>query len=165
MAEICQLPLTQLLASKNKLSGTFFTNDVDMPRLQMLDVSINSLQSLSSGTLTLPSIKELSIAFNRVSSLPDMATWTNLVSFFAEDNKISEIPVGFTSLSQLRTADFTGNDFNRLDQKIGTMSALETIKFAANPIRERKFLTMGTADLKRDLLARLGLDEPGQEVD
>jgi Leucine-rich repeat (LRR) protein len=166
MAEICQLPLVQLFASKNKLSGTFFTNNgAEMSRLQMLDVSINSLQSLSVESLTLPSIKELNIAFNRLSSLPEVAGWTELVSLFAEDNKISEIPRGFTGLLQLRTADFTGNDFQRLDPKIGTMNSLETIKFAANPIRERKFLTMGTADLKRDLLARLGLDEPGQEVD
>ena len=32
----------------------------------------------------------------------------------------------------------------------------EVFKVAANPLRERKFLTMDTAALKKDLLARLG---------
>lgn len=166
MAELCELSLTQLLASKNRLSGTLFTqSNAQMPRLQQLDLSMNSLQSLSSGTLTLPLLKELNIAFNRLSSLPNMSSWNNLSDILAEDNKITGLPEGFTDMTQLRSADFTGNDFSKLDSRIGSMSGLENIKFAANPIRERKFLTMGTADIKRDLRARLGLDQPGQEVD
>ena len=166
MAEISKLPLTHLFASKNKLSGTLLDqNDVSMSRLQVLDVSINSLTLLSAGTVTLPSLKEINIAFNRLSSLPDISSWTSLSGLLAEDNSITELPKGFTKLPHLRTADFTGNDFPRLDPKIGSMQSLESIKFAANPIRERKFLTMGTAELKRDLRARLGLDAPGQELD
>jgi Leucine-rich repeat (LRR) protein len=166
MAELCELSLTQLLASKNKLTGTLFSNgNAQMPRLQHLDVSINYLQSLSSGTLILPLLKELNVAFNRISSLPNMSSWTDLNNLLAEDNKITGLSEGFTDLHQLRTVDFTGNDFSKLDPRIGAMSGLESIKFAANPIRERKFLTMGTADLKRDLRARLGVDEPGTELD
>ena len=165
-AELCELPLTQLLASKNRLSGTLFREDnKQMPRLQQLDVSINSLQSLSSDTLNLPLLKELNISFNRISSLPNMSSWNSLTSILAEDNSITDLPEGFTDMTQLRSADFTGNEFSKLDPRLGSMSGLESIKFASNPIRERKFLTMATADIKRDLRARLGLDAPGHELD
>jgi Leucine-rich repeat (LRR) protein len=166
MQEFCKLPLAHLLAAKNQLSGTLFgPGATQMPRIQQLDVSVNSLESFSSTTIELPLLKELNIAFNRISTLPVVSSWTSLAAFLAEENKFTELPEGFTSLPQLRTVDFTGNDFSRLDPQIGTMNNLESIKFAANPIRERKFLIMGTAELKRDLRARLGLDQPGHEVD
>ena len=166
MAELGNLPLVQLIASKNHLSGILFPDSVSsMPRLQNLDVSINSISSLTHGSISCPSLQSLDIAFNRVTALPDVSTWTSLVSILAKDNKISAIPDGFISLGSLRTADFTGNDFPRLDATIALMDGLERFLIAANPIRERKFLTMSTEELKKDLKARLGLDVPGNEVD
>jgi Leucine-rich repeat (LRR) protein len=166
MTELSELPLTQIHASKNNLSGTLFTQlNAEMTRLQHLDVSINSIEALCISSLSLPGLRELNIAFNRISQLPDMTDWISLTSLLAEDNKLFDIPPGFTELMSIRTIDFTGNDFPRLDPRIGAMTGLETFKVAANPIRERKFLTMGTAEVKRDLRARMGNDEPGKEVD
>jgi Leucine-rich repeat (LRR) protein len=166
MTELSELPLTQLHASKNYLSGTLFPQpEVKMTRLQHLDISINSIEALSASRLSLPLLRELNMAFNRIPRLPDLTDWSSLVSLLAEDNRLSDIPRGFAELATLRTVDFTGNDFARLDPRIGVMVALETFKLAANPIRERKFLTMGTAEVKRDLRARMGNDEPGNEVD
>ncbi|KAF2663825.1 L domain-like protein, partial [Microthyrium microscopicum] len=165
MESLAKTSLVSLNAMKNHLSGTLFTDaNTSMPRLQSLDVSVNSLIALSYGPLTLPSLKELNINYNRITSLPPMSDWTSLMTLYAEDNKISTIPEGFTSLSGLRTVDFTGNDFSRLDSLIGTMEGLRVFKIGANPIRERKFMTMSIDDLKRDLKARLGLDEPGTEL-
>lgn len=166
IAAICELPVTRLYLSKNRLSGTLFNNsDATMSRLQVLDVSVNSLHLLASDALSLPALKELNIGFNRITSLPNISSWKNLSSLIAEDNKITELPEGFIELDQLRSVDFTGNDFSKIDARIGLMDGLENIRFAANPMRERKFLTMGSADLKRDLRARLGLDQPGSELD
>jgi Leucine-rich repeat (LRR) protein len=167
MAELAALPLTQLHASKNSLSGTLFPQPTAvMPRLQQLDVSINALSALTAARLALPELRELNVAFNRIPRLPDdLAAWRELRSLIAEDNRLSELPPGFAGLAALRLVDFTGNDFSRLDPRIGAMAALETIKLAANPIRERKFLTMGTAEVKRDLRARMGADDLVDEVD
>lgn len=167
MTELSELPLTQLHASKNNLSGTLFSQpEAAMTRLQHLDISINRISSLADARLSLPHLRELNMAFNRIPRLPDLSDWRSLQSLLAEDNRLSDLPRGFAALETLRTVDFTGNDFARLDPRIGIMAALETIKLAANPIRERKFLTMGTAEVKRDLRARLGNDEPGHdEVD
>jgi Leucine-rich repeat (LRR) protein len=162
MAELSTLPLVQILASKNSLSGALFSDaKASMDRLQDLDVSVNSLSSLCHGSLSLPSLQILNIAFNRITSLPEMSTWTSVSTILAEDNKISDIPDGFTSIDTLRSVDFTGNDLKKLDPSIGVMKGLESFVVAANPIRERKFLTMGTTELKRDLRARLGVDALG----
>jgi len=165
-AALSKMPLVSLIATKNHITGTLFIDpNYAMNRLQILDISVNWLTSFSSGSVALPMLRELNIAFNKMTELPSMSTWTSLITLYAEDNKLSSLPEGFTDISTLRNVDFTGNDFPRLDARIGTMDKLETFKVAANPIRERKFLTMGTAELKRDLKARLGLDQPGQEVD
>jgi Leucine-rich repeat (LRR) protein len=166
MTELSKLPLVQLLASKNQLSGTLFPESTfPMTRLQILEVSINSISSLSKGGISLPALQSLDIAFNRIAFLPDVSSWTALKAIIATDNKISSMPEGFTSLKTLRSADFTGNDLPRLDPRVALMDGLESFLIAANPIRERKFLAMSTAELKKDLKARLSMDEPGNEVD
>jgi Leucine-rich repeat (LRR) protein len=166
MPELGKCSLTQILASKNHISGTLFSaSATSMPRLQELDVSVNSITTLAEAALALPVLHTLNISFNRIDALPDLSSWTALVNILAEDNKISELPAGFVTSTTLRSVDFTGNDFSRLDSEIGRMTGLESLKIAANPIRERKFMTMSIADLKRDLKARLGPDVPGDELD
>jgi Leucine-rich repeat (LRR) protein len=165
MTSLCQVPLQSLLASKNNMSGTFFTQDTVMSKLQDLDISVNSITLFASMSVSLPVIRELNVGYNRIAALPNISTWTTLTTLYAENNKLKDVPEGFVELTSLRTADFSSNDFPRLDSRIGLMAGLDKFGSAANPIRERKFLTMSTSDLKRDLKARLGVDEPDQEVD
>ena len=94
-------------------------------------------------------------AFNQISALPDISTWTCLTTILAEDNKINELPHGFTESTTLKSVDFTGNDLTKLDERIAGMDGLETLKIGGNSIRERKFLTMSIEEIKRDLRARL----------
>src|ERR1700712_2645172 len=102
MAELSKLPLVQLLASKNHLSGNLFPDSVStMTKLQIIDVSINSISSLTAGSLSFPSLQSLDFSFNRVTMLPAVTSWTSLISILAQDNKISAIPEGFTSLNSL----------------------------------------------------------------
>jgi Leucine-rich repeat (LRR) protein len=157
-ASLSALPLVELYATKNSLHGTLFGPAVlGMIRLQMLDVSVNQLDALSSDLAMpdLPELRTLNIAFNNVKALPDVSPCPKLSAIFAEDNGISSLPDGFIELQHLRMADFTGNDMSRLDEKISIMDCLENFKVQANPLRERKFLTMSTDELKRDLKARL----------
>jgi Leucine-rich repeat (LRR) protein len=147
--------LIELQASKNRLEGALFRVD-SMPQLQDLNVAHNSLLSLcDSDSMDLPAIKNLNISANRLTSLPEVFSWVNLNTLLVGENKITTLPEGFTTLEQLRTADFTGNDLTQLDEKIALMDSLDHLLVAANPLRDRKFLTMGTDDLKRDLASRL----------
>ena len=155
------IPLVDLIASKNALSGSFFHVD-DVPHLQKLQLSNNSLTSLcQSDTVLLPALKHLDISSNRLSDLPDMSTWTNLSTLLLGENNLSSLPEGFLSLQQLRNADFTGNNLNKLDERIALMDALENLTLAANPLRDRKFLTMTTEDIKRDLMSRMEPEDHG----
>ncbi|KAL4956209.1 hypothetical protein BDW69DRAFT_159109 [Aspergillus filifer] len=153
---LCKLPLKEVIASKNKLQGTLLPASVQrLDALQNLDVVGNALQKLSeSETLELPSLQTLAISMNRIKSLPDVSSWQTLLTLSAEDNSISELPLGFTDLKNLKNVDLTGNDITKLDERIGFMDNLFTFRIANNPLRERKFLNMTVEDMKRDLRSR-----------
>jgi Leucine-rich repeat (LRR) protein len=151
--------LVDFTATKNRLEGTFFTIQ-SVPHLQELRLSGNALTALAeSDDLNVPVLKHLDLSANRLSSLPDMTSWASLGTLLLGENKVSTFPEGFFSLRQLRIADFTANDISKVDERIALMDALENLTLAANPIRERKFLTMSTDDMKRDLHARLQPEE------
>ncbi|KAE9983223.1 hypothetical protein EG328_010164 [Venturia inaequalis] len=151
--------LVEILASKNRLNGAFFTMaGTTMARLQILDISSNSIITLYDGSAgpELPALHTLNISFNQITSLPDLSSWTSLASLLAEDNNLSTFPHGFTESCTLRLVDLTGNDLTKLDEGIAKMDSLETLKIGGNAIRERKFLTMSVDEIKRDLRARMG---------
>lgn len=149
------MSVVELSASKNLFSGAFFKVD-SVPHLQTLHLAGNSLTDFcASATVALPSLKHLDLSMNRLSSLPSMTGWTNLITLLVGENHLLSIPEGFSSLQQLRNADFTANDIDKLDNGIALMEGLENLTLAANPLRERKFLTMNADDIKRDLMSRL----------
>jgi Leucine-rich repeat (LRR) protein len=164
-AEIFSSTLIELQASKNRLEGSLF-NLRSVPHLQELNVAQNSLISLCHGdTIELPALRALNISTNRLTSLPEVSSWSSLTTLLVGENKLAILPEGFVSLQQLRTADFTGNDIRQLDERIALMDSLQHLTVAANPLRDRKFLTMGTDDLKRDLASRLPVNEPIADPD
>jgi len=157
-----QLPLSELLAAKNKLAGTLITEGVDeLTQLQMLDVTSNALIEISSGPVNLPALHQLSCSSNRLTNLPDLSSWVSLLTLTAEDNNISTIPEGFVKLPRLRNVDLSGNNLKFLDDNIGGMDSLDIFRISGNPLRERKFAGMTTEDLKRALKARM---EPVEQM-
>ncbi|PYI12080.1 leucine-rich repeat protein [Aspergillus sclerotiicarbonarius CBS 121057] len=150
------LPLKELHAPRNKLKDTLLPASVrKFETLRILDVASNALVRLSDHeSLELPNLQTLAINTNRIQTLPDVSSWQALLTLSAEDNSISDLPHGLTGLKSVRNVDFTGNDISRLDAKIGLMESLFTFRIANNPLRERKFLSMTTEDLKRDLRNR-----------
>ncbi|KAK8179226.1 hypothetical protein BC567DRAFT_177626 [Phyllosticta citribraziliensis] len=155
--EILQgLPLVDLQASKNSLSGTLFPDTVVcLPRLQTLNVSSNALSALCTSALSMPALQSLNLSVNRINELPDLSEWPNLLTLLIEENKLSALPSGFTTLKKLRHANFGGNNIGKIDNEVGLMESLERLDLAANPLRERKFITSSTSELKRDLKMRL----------
>jgi Leucine-rich repeat (LRR) protein len=167
--ELFETSLIELVANKNRLEGAFFSIE-SVPNLQELNISNNSLIRLCEAeNLALPALKSLNLSTNRISSLPNVESWVNLQTLVVAENKVTAFPEGFTTLQNLRTADFTANDVSHIDEKIALMS-LEHLTLAANPLRERKFLTMSFDDMKRALSSRLApedaptADEDGLEA-
>lgn len=161
MEALQQIPLTELDASSNALIGSLFPiGGIDgHPTLQSLSVANNSIAALTfSETLSLPRLRSLNLTNNHMTVLPSVASWTELITLACGDNKITDFPHGFTSLRKLRNVNFTSNDIRLLNPEICKMDGLESIVLSANPLREKKFLTMSAADIKRDLKARLAPD-------
>ncbi|RYP93326.1 hypothetical protein DL770_000515 [Monosporascus sp. CRB-9-2] len=155
---LSKLPLTELQARKNALSGTLIHHpDVNgLSQLQTLDVSINRLTLLAPVTqpLVLPSLHQLSVSMNRIESLPNMESWTRLLTIVADENNITAFPEGLTSL-EVRSIDFGSNDIRILPPEIGFMDSLAMLRISGNPLRDKKFSSLTTEDLKAALAARL----------
>ncbi|OJD21582.1 hypothetical protein ACJ73_07077 [Blastomyces percursus] len=159
------LPLVELNAQKNRLQGHLIPASVTrLETLQVLNVTSNSLESLSlAETLELPSLQQLSIDANRIKALPNISTWKSLLTLTAEDNAISSLPEGFLELENIKVVDFTGNNITTLDEKLSLLENLFSFHIANNPLRERKFLTMDTDELKRVLRGRCEPDQHDAE--
>ncbi|CZT02443.1 related to receptor-like protein kinase 5 precursor [Rhynchosporium agropyri] len=161
------MPLIELLAAKNQLTGTLIYAEVDELRhLQILDVTANALTNLDvSGTLRLPALHQLSCSANRLTELPDLESWTSLLTLAADDNNLATIPDGFVNLPKIKNVNFSGNNIKILDDRIGGMDSLDIFRISGNPLREKKFSGMTTEDLKRALKARMEPEEPESQTD
>ena len=158
IGSIFSLPcLKEVYAASNALTAAFFPMTVDIVRsLQVLDISNNSLASISFGSeLHLPSVHYLDISRNRLFSLPNVASWTNLLTLLAEENSLTALPDGLTSLKKLKVADLQRNSLRTVDAEVANMPALESLLVAANPLREKKLLSMNTTEIKEALAKKL----------
>ncbi len=153
---LASLPLVEIYASSNALTGALFPSSVvNLPRLQVLEVANNAIASLSfSRELVLPALHHLDVSNNRLSALPDVSTWKSLLTLLAEGNALTHLPEGFTALQHLRNANFGRNDLRGLNTEVARMGALEVLVLLGNPLREKKYLTMPTEDLKSYLAKR-----------
>ena len=151
------LPLIEVMAAKNKLSGVLIDERVaELPLLQLLDVTSNALIGISaSDQLSLPNLRQLSCSSNRITELPNLSAWVSLLTIAAEDNNISSIPEGFVTLPKVKHVNFSRNNLKILDDAIGEMASLDIFRISGNPLREKKFAGMTTDDLKRALKARI----------
>jgi Leucine-rich repeat (LRR) protein len=163
---LARLPLTELVARKNQLHGTLFQDNVEaLSTLQTLDVSSNQLVQICSmgKTIAMPALHQLCVSMNRLQSLPDVSGWTALLTLAADENNINAIPDGFTGLAQLRSVDFSSNDIRVVPAEIGRMENLANLRLSGNPLREKKFSTMSTEEMKSNLAQRL--EPPPEETE
>lgn len=160
IGSIFSLPsLKEVYVATNALTGAFFPMTVDIVRsLQVLDISNNSLASISFGSeLHLPAVHYLNISRNRLFALPNVSSWSNLITLLAEENSLTTLPDGLTSLMKLKVADFQRNSLRTVDAEIANMASLDSLLVAANPLREKRLLTMSTTDMKEAMAKKLEL--------
>lgn len=151
-----KLPITELMASKNKLTDILIPEAIEkLPYLEILDVTSNSLTSISSAEIKLPALHKLLCASNRLKALPSLTAWPSLITINAADNYIEKLPHGLVALPKIKSVNFHGNQLRLLDEKLGKLESLEIIHLTGNPLREKKFTSMTTSELKRTLLLRI----------
>ena len=159
------MPLTELVARSNKLTGTLIEADISsLPNLVSLDVSSNQLARIvpPGKTIALPAAQRLTLSLNRLQALPDVSTWTSLATLAANENAITELPEGLTSLDRLRHVDLSSNDVRIVPPEVARMDGLVTLSLAGNPLRDKKFASISTEELKDVLAARLEPPTPYQ---
>ncbi|KAH6692280.1 leucine-rich repeat-containing protein [Plectosphaerella plurivora] len=164
---LAKMPLNELLAQKNQLSGTLIEAGVDvMPKLQTLDISCNQLTYIVApgSTVAFPLLHQLTMSMNRMKALPNVTSWTSLLTLTADENTIAEFPEGFLTLERLRHVDFTANDIRIVPSELARMDNLTMIRLSGNPLRDKKFISFTTEELKDALSARLEPPPPYQDV-
>ncbi|PHH66515.1 hypothetical protein CDD81_6990 [Ophiocordyceps australis] len=158
--------LTELSVKKNQLGDVLIKEQIDsLPMLQMLDASSNQLTHLVApgSRICLPAIHTLSLSVNKLQELPDVTTWTSLLTLKVDENGLSDFPVGFTGLDKLRHADFACNNIRIVPLEISRMDSLSMFRLTGNPLRDRKLLSATTEELKEILAGRLEPPPPYQE--
>lgn len=163
---LSKMPLTELIARKNKLTGVLVGEEVEaLPALQNLDVSSNQLTAMVrlNGTLAMPTLSQLCVSMNRIQSLPDVSSWLELATLTADENSINAFPDGFTTLRKLKSADFSSNDIRTIPAEIARMDNLAMLRLSGNPLRDKKFVSASIEELKEALEARLS--PPPAELD
>lgn len=155
---LSKLPLVELNARRNKLTGVLIDEGVEvLSSLQNLDVSSNQLTSLVrlNGTIDMPALTQICLSMNRLQGLPDVSSWSGLMKLTADENSINAFPDGFTKLLSLKSADFSSNDIRVIPAEIARMDRLSMLRLSGNPLRDRKFVSAQIDDLKEALAARL----------
>lgn len=151
-----KISLKYLDASHNRLRGTLLCAPVSsLTSLKTLDISCNALSFLTDAGFPMPMLQTLLAAENRLEELPNLSESSGLITLSASGNKISIIPDSLASLCKLRNVDLSCNDLKKIDERLGLLDDLTVLRVANNPLRERKFLTMNTEDLKSELRARI----------
>ncbi|KAK3492653.1 uncharacterized protein B0T23DRAFT_146928 [Neurospora hispaniola] len=163
-ATLAKMPLTEINARKNQISGTLIDDSVDsLPYLQILDVSSNQLVRLCSPTkaITMPALLQICLSMNRLQDLPDIGSWAKLHTIAADENNINSVPEGFAKLKHLKSVDFSSNDIRIIPNEVGRMENLMMLRLSGNPLREKKFSTISTEEMKGILALRL---EPREDT-
>ncbi|KAJ9652811.1 hypothetical protein H2198_007941 [Neophaeococcomyces mojaviensis] len=148
--------LLELDLSRNLLTGTFVTPSdmTSLQKLQVLDLSNNTLDCVCSESIELPSLQTLVVHNNRLKSLPDLTPCVELTTLTVSDNALNALPVGFCSLRRLRNADLSGNDIKSLESELMEMESLTAFNIAGNPLREKRYLSMNIDEIKGDLVKK-----------
>ncbi|EGD98986.1 hypothetical protein TESG_06350 [Trichophyton tonsurans CBS 112818] len=159
------LPLTELNVWKNRLDGYFFPKAFKRhDTLQVLNIATNNLDELAAeDTIELPNLQQLFVEQNCLKFFPNISSWKSLLTIIASENRLSALPEGLADLENIKHLDFTTNDIRLIDDNIGSMESLVTLRISNNPLREKKFLSMDTDDLKRELNSRREVKEPSQD--
>lgn len=125
--------------------------------LGVLDLSFNALRgALSDEIPRLAALKELHLAHNTISELPDgLGGLGQLETLDLSHNLLRSLPDGIGELTRLKTIDLSHNELRALPEAFGALEMLQTLILDANP----RFVALG------GFLRRLGRLERARFAD
>ncbi|KAF2852287.1 L domain-like protein [Plenodomus tracheiphilus IPT5] len=137
--------LTVLDLSKNALESAL-TTPLTLPKLRDLRLATNKLVTLDSLTdhLTAPLLQTLDVSHNRLSgALPVLTTvYPDLTTLLASDNGIADIST--ESLKGLKIVNLSNNDIERLEPRIGLLrGTLTGFEISGNKFRVPNWQVLG----------------------
>ncbi|OAP62953.1 hypothetical protein AYL99_02180 [Fonsecaea erecta] len=153
--------LTELNISRNRVSGVLLSDALAFPELRTLDASFNELQRLfnNESVPEFPNLRSLILSGNKLIGVPSLTKCKQLYTLDVSENQVEEIPSEFAQLENLKTADFGNNNIRLVVPEIAMMINLSSFNVVGNPLREKKYLTMNTSELKADLEKKLEIEQ------
>lgn len=148
--------LYQLDLSSNKLEGDLLpaNDEITLPSLSNLDLHSNSLSTLPSN-LHLPSLTQFNATQNCLISTGTFFTTTpRAVHISLAQNQLTAIPDGIVHLANLRSLDISNNIIEHIDPRLGLLDELTTFMWMGNLIRMRAWGSMDTEGIKAALRAK-----------
>lgn len=156
---LSELPIIEIHASKNKLSGILFGDGVNgYSKLRALNIASNSISALSTSSFVLASLQDLNVSQNRLNSL-SISQCTSLIILTASQNQLTDFPTELERLSELTSLDLSQNIIKAVPSEITKLEKLNVINLMGNPLAVRKYLTMNAEDLKADFKKKTAIAE------
>ncbi|KAI9004743.1 hypothetical protein BC832DRAFT_592675 [Gaertneriomyces semiglobifer] len=121
--------------------------EVSLGRLERLDVSSNRIKFLPIGLTESPSLLEINLSHNMITTLPSHLPFPKLQIFIAAGNRLESInPDTFYELSDLSCLDLSDNNIARVPPELGLCQKLKTLALQGNTFKipRRDILGKGT---------------------
>lgn len=140
----CMASLEVLNVSNNCISSFSITNEVLLQTVKIINLSFNSLQSLTFGRNTLPSLGELLLQgndlttldyqiFQRLPNIRHLNLQENNLEICDSDQKDPQECVSFTSISNLEVLYLSGNNLRTLPSNAFADTPLKLLDLSLNP--------------------------------
>ncbi|KAH0615110.1 uncharacterized protein H6S33_000746 [Morchella sextelata] len=155
--------LTIIDISHNKLSGdAYLPTKISLRTLTTFTLQSNGITSLKPllDNLDAPKLESLDVSVNRIESIEGIRpTFPHLTAFYARDNRIEEIPVD--SVDGVRILDLNSNSIKHLPPQLGTVASLRELRVTGNLFRVPRWqvLEKGTEGIMEWLRDRLPAEE------
>jgi Leucine-rich repeat (LRR) protein len=126
--------LLRLDVSNNQL--TYINEDVcQLETLTNLNLSCNMLTCLPScfGTY-LRNLVLLILSNNQLETIPSLSNCASLTSLYINDNRLTALPEGIDTLTQLEVINASGNELTYLPENIGQLTNIRELKLSRNKL-------------------------------
>ncbi|KAF9581465.1 hypothetical protein BGW38_001499 [Lunasporangiospora selenospora] len=167
IADNCLTCLFSGLAVFNTENGDKGHQVLELPSLVRIDARRSGLQRMTDvedvvkPSILLPSIKEIFLSHNNLSSLDNLMTaMPQLRHLDIQSNRFTGIPSGVYDSSNLRHLNMSVNQMEMMPSELGSMTDLLTFNWEGNPIRNVPRSIANTESLLKLLRQRQSADAP-----
>lgn len=128
-----KLPLKTLILRQDHLRS--LDGIETLTKLELLDVTSNSLKTLPKSLGVLENIRVLNVCGNKLRQLPEsLGKLLHLETFDCSSNRLAALPDSLTNLEALAGLDISSNHIDRLPEDFGKLSKLTDLRASGNQL-------------------------------